>query len=422
MIKFLYIALFLAVLLSTAHAANILQPSDFEYGFKVDVPQREALYGLTLPAHFYENIKNADASDIVVFNADNEPVPFTVRRPMSNNYKIPDNQPAPFFIINDETKKNLAEIIIDLTNLSQMPDMLKLTFAGDKEFNASVNIYVSSGELNDWSVVSNSVNIAQLTSADSIIIKDTIKLPALPLSSKYLKIQTSPPKVIYGVNSVYFSFPPMPVYEKARELTVENVYDISLNRNHALFDTKGHYPVEWIHFDIPPSYLFPDFTLSVRNSDNESWQTLRNRARISDYPLNTAVNGIGVQNTRSRHWQLTVEGALPAQNSSAVFYWRADELIFIAKGTGPYTVAYGYNGFKPNAAIASASYALTNSEMTVSNISPAIKPTFIGEINRDTDDYGNIKNYLLFGVTLLVIAVLTRSAVKLIRDVNKKSD
>ncbi len=429
--KFLYaLVLFITLTLAAAYA-DTLKPSDFDYGFKVSVPETESVYSFTLPAHFYGHIKKIDASDMIVFNADGDPVPFSLRRPAPESYRTSDNQSAPFFIIDEEpdntseADKKPVEIIIDLSYFPQTPAALRFIFNSGKEFNALVNVYVSSSDLNSWSVITDSVNIAQLRSSGNMIKRDTVELPPLPHSAKYLKIQSSKRIAAQAIKEIDVSFHPSPVYGKAERLAVESTYTPSANNGSAQYDTHGHYPVEWIHFDIPPSYLFPDFTISTRNNSGEPWQPLRYRVRIAHYPLDESVNGAGIRDSRNRFWQLTVDGALPAKNNSAVFYWRADELIFMAKGPGPYTVAYGNDNFTPSADILSASRALGNTEMRITAVSPDIKPAYIGVAKQNQavqkKSPFNLKNILLLGATLLVVAALTLSAVRLIMDINRKN-
>jgi hypothetical protein len=60
------------------------------------------------------------------------------------------------------------------------------------------------------------------------------------------------------------------------------------------------------------------------------------------------VNGYSGGQARTKRIRLTAADPFP-ENTSANFYWRADDLIFIAKGEAPYIIAYGNIAEKNNA-------------------------------------------------------------------------
>jgi hypothetical protein len=73
---------FLVLVLATQSAAGAeLRPADFAYGMRVITDKPAAAYRVTVPYDLYRAVVHADLSDVRVFNARGESVPYEMRRP-----------------------------------------------------------------------------------------------------------------------------------------------------------------------------------------------------------------------------------------------------------------------------------------------------------------------------------------------------
>jgi hypothetical protein len=144
-------------------------------------------------------------------------------------------------------------------------------------------------------------------------------------------------------------FDPAPVPAEIRERSIQG--DISGDGKTVVFRTGGFYPAFEIDFFLPaPDSL--EVTIWSRRSEDEDWNA-RGRETIFRYnapggeiqknsPF--AISGAGP------FWEIRSAGErIFTVAPEMVIRWKMRELIFLALGKGPWTLAYGNAAFGPPA-------------------------------------------------------------------------
>lgn len=423
--KLIKILLILA-LSACAAMANDFKAENFTYGFKVETSGNE-INSLVLPANVYIHAASPRLTDIMVFNAAGESVPFTLVRPKPQRYETPAPRALSSFPLFKEVKEGdksyevMNELIIDLRGLDYMPSSLIFRFEQGAHFNDTVRMSVSTGDLTSWSSIG-SANIAQLKSSSDLIVSDTVKLQSLSAGSKYLRIQTDNRNTLTKILSVDAEFSPVPVYPEPRVLHVNGSKQ---ENGDILFDLGGAYPVEWVDFGIEYSYLFLGFKMSGRYFEEEKWAELFSRGGVSRYHYNKNIEGTSISG-RYRAYLLDAVDNLPA-SADASFYWNPDILVFLSKGDErTYTVAYGSKYYKPDSAAFAASNRLKDSLDKASQVVSMSELIKVGD-GMPPYDLPELKKedsmtftYIMIGVIALAILLLSFAAMRLLKDVNTK--
>jgi hypothetical protein len=424
----IFILIFFAGNIYAQNSEKTYSKDDFAYGFIIDdLPgDYDMPYVLTLPEHVYQGAYDANLSDIMLFNGRGETMPFKVLRPLpASSRSIPD-ETLPFFTITDtiDNKTYVSDVIVDISNLPGKIERMIFSFSGEEEFNADVEISDSTGNLNSWGSLTEE-NIAYLKSGENSLIRNTVSFQkSVGNAVKYLKIHTNPLIAAGQITEVRVGFASELVYEKADYIKLAGT-PVHENFKQSTFSLDGYYPVEWVHFDIPSSYLFPSFSLAVWNGNN--YMSLHNaNLSLSNYPLDPSVSGTAAQTERYKDWRLTAGADLPEGNIYADFYWRADELVFLSKGEGPYTLAYGNAEFRPDDAMFRAADAVESYHTDAKIVSGDFsRVEFAGEKAYERiipPEPSNTMKYVLIAVLAVIVLVMTLLTVRLILDINRKQN
>jgi hypothetical protein len=399
---------------------------DFAGGIKL-TGEAGSLLCLEIPEEVYQGLERADLKDIRVFDADGLLVPFSVVSPplTENTISVPD-ETVPFFVWtparnqeppgNSNVEINVTGTVVniknftdfssdtpvllaDLTSLKKSPDRLKIDFNhGGVFFNSTVTIQTSS-DLNTWLPFNRQQTVAYYDNADS----DRTWF-YIPENSRYVLFKfnrQAPP-----VRNVLAQFPLQLVELKLEETIITG--EKSGDGKSIYYDTKGYFPVRSIDFRLPQ----PD-SIQVN---------IRNQSKYPDGPYNIQrqeqlfkiISGGGTRTNTpialgnkngatGRHWTLLAAGETPfASVPELVLNWEPLLLVFLSRGDGPWTLAYG------NASYGSA--AEINLPLTTEDMSNLLPAAFTGESYYTPHESEKEKKWslwVLWGVLILAAGILT---------------
>jgi hypothetical protein len=358
------------------------QPDDFAWGIELIPPDDSGLLAVDLPAPFYTGVARADAADFRIFNADNRPLAYRIRR-KSPKADTPMQRTLPLFPLYVEAdvatdsislqfKRGAGGSLIDIQGPSAGPSeesrlagyildnsrntdgeqwMLtelefKLQNAG-QVFTQSVTIE-RSNDLQHWSTLVDGAVLSKLEFRDQQLEKTTIALPET--QARYLRVSwddSDPALELRGVTATLVDrrhdlplrwsdavTPPEPAPEGS-EVT-GNAYT---------FSTGGFFPVRRIELQAGSNEFYRG-TLYSRTREIEHWQY---RTGFTQYRYQTPEGEIHSQPIhmlaiRDPQWLLKFHyPAEPGDHPlpSIRFAWSPERVIFLAQGEGPYLLAFG---------------------------------------------------------------------------------
>lgn len=447
MIRLLWFSLLGSWLLAAAAAAQVpLSPQDFASGLELRLEGSDGLYRLSLPAEVYRGVVRADLADLRVFNAAAEQVPFQLQRPATpaaESWRNLPLFPLPAAAGSEDSALRLrierdaggavlqveAErtgtaatpnaYLLDASALPQAMTALEVDWEEQMENGGSHRVQLEgSDDLQQWRLLVTEATLLQLQYRGEHLSRRRLDLPATRF--RYLRLSTatgSPPWQVTAVRALLASG----TAEPERQWLHLPGSASAGNRLEFLFDSGGHFPVDRLQLQLPQPNTLVQVSLHSRERETGPWQQ---RAGGLAYRLNregtTLVSpDLVTPVCADRYWLLRLERGELGQGSPELgLGWQPHQLTFVARGAGPFLLAYG-----SGRVITAADGALL-AQLTAQSRSkmPAL-PAHIGEQRslggpaaRDARPPFAWSTWLLWGTLLLGVVLLAAMAWRLYRQ------
>jgi hypothetical protein len=342
-------------------------PTDYANGFDLHTSITAPAYRVTLDATVYRQLQRSDLADLAVFNSAGQAVPQALERPR-DDAALPAQRPLPFYAIAQQGAQiaGLLKLRVDAGGAvvqmetpagMQEPDgssawiidtgeeragitSLRLTWEGAPEgFMRHARLETGS-ELGAWQPLAEAT-LADLERDGKRLVQDTLALGAAP--ARYLRLRLDAGAGITLRTVLALS-------ETEASTGTETLTAITATPEPDTggwqLDTGGPLPVERIRVRLPADNDMAEFDILSRDAGDRPWQP---RGRVLAYRLKTGEallegGDAPVDLTRDRYWRLQPVGkerSAPAGEPRVDMGWTPDEVVFLARGGGPYTLAAG---------------------------------------------------------------------------------
>ena len=375
-------SLFIMTLMVATQAAYAITPSDFAYGYKLQMQGNNSIYSLTLPEEIYHGLTRSDRGDLRIFNGQGMVVPHYIKRaeqltevatpdaslpvfPLyteiatavagdGHNAHIVTNEKGAIIDINygkgvaTETRK-IYGYILDSSQLPLAPNVLRINWRDAPE-DFVINVQVDgSDDLSHWRSLVSRATLSNLHYAQHALIQQTIDLPLQ--KQKYLRLSWSGDKPL-PLTGVMAQFPSnYQAQERKWSTFTVTAFDESRdndqgdNNRYYYFDTHSVLPVDRVNIELPQRNTLVRVTLQSSASDKGPWLS---RYQGLLYNLQFEGNSIKAPDrqlsvTTHRYWRLRIldkEGQLGGMPQLRLG-WIPEQLYFTAQGEPPFTLAYG---------------------------------------------------------------------------------
>jgi hypothetical protein len=375
--KWLYSFIVIVCLGSTALAASPV-PEDFALGLIVEAPGAEAIYKITVPDDVYRHICRADLGDMRIFNARGEAVPHMLRRPVQTRTTKKEGAPPaelPFFpiygtgetagggtaihVATDEkgvvvdvksgggqeaADSRLSAYLIDASAIKQRPCGLQIDWTDNStSFTVSVTVEASA-DLNQWETMTRNATLAELDFGGHRLSRHIIDLPAA--SAKYMRLLWPERARGARVVSVKALFPgEFTINQQARQWTEVAGRAIREKTTVYEYDSEAKFPVDIINIKLPEHNSLLQANIKSRSELPSSW-----RLQGTGMFYNLTIEGSLFENSPApvscisdRYWRIETDSESGIGSGIPVLRlgWIPHELLFVARGEGPFTLAYG---------------------------------------------------------------------------------
>jgi hypothetical protein len=201
-----------------------------------------------------------------------------------------------------------------------------------------------------------------------------------------------------------------------------------------LVDTQGHFPVDRVKLALPQPNTVAQIHLYTRERAEDPWRSAgsatayrlaRDGAELTNPDIRVLVNA-------DRHWRILVDqkgGGFGAGEVKLELGWLPHEVLFAARGAGPFTLHYGNKLAKTGASPVSA--VLPQEEQVgaaraakvgeLSGAAPA-SPSFFSDparFVRGLAENREAKKWTLWAALLSGVLLLGWMALRLLRDMGK---
>ena len=346
---------------------------DYAEGYELNTDGSGAIYRVPLPAKVYKNVVRKDLGDIRVFNSQGQRIPFAIRKQEVQTTEKISKLELPFFPLQGETgstDKNDMDIhiaddghiiniqykgsekqtaqestrryIIDLSGVQQGIDQLEFDLRGNQGGYLKRASLEASNDLNSWHTVVHNAALSELNYANHSLRKNTININNGHY--KYLRFSWDDDPEGLQLENVHATLNSV-TWERQKTWTTVTGKRSEKEKRIIEFDTGGIFPVEEIDILLPENNTLIEATLRSRDNNKANWRTqftgLVYRLNMKGTQLEQGT--VHIRTTTDRYWQLEMKDADSIGNElpQLKIAWEPNELYFLARGDGPYTLAFG---------------------------------------------------------------------------------
>lgn len=453
---------FLLMVLAAGIPANAATPAldDFAYGFPLPLVKGEGLYAITLPLMVYEKVTQSDLGDLRVFNGAGETVPLAVRRPLVESRQ--NRQAVPYFPLPGRTQAPATDLslrvsrntdgsvitvdsgssaaaspapssyLFDTTKLTPAPIELELRWdrAAGTVFTVSLS---QSSDLIHWSPLVGRAVLADLDYNGSSVTVRRIVLPGKTLP--YIRLDCSDCPQPLQLREVIAVSGSSASPDQWQWLQLQPKQ--SQNDNEALvfeYELAAKISVTALQLQFARNNSLARAAIESRSAAGDPWQ---HRGHGDFYRLN--LQGVALNNpfllcpsTADGLWRLRIvsDAAGLASGGDAPLLelgWREEQVVFLGRGPGPYTLAFGSARLEQAPPrgdnLVLAALQATRSESLVQRIEPGPVQTLAGEKVRQPQLLTvSWKKILLWAILLAGVALLAAMARTVYREMQAKKN
>jgi len=376
-----YLLFFTSMAVATISIAGEPGLEQFAKGYELKIDGSAAIYKLNLPQSIYQTTVRNDLGDIRVFNKDKKRVPHAIRRPVSNQEEKIIHLDLAFFplhgtdkfrdnggtslefkvdddgtIIKIQSNKNnsladnadIRRYVIDTSGVKQSIDELEFEMTGVKSGFIKRAKLQYSDNLNDWYPLVNNFSIAELDYGIHKLHKNKVVIPNKKF--RYLRFVWKDKPEGIQIKSISARVNTVWISHHRQRLAISGQLTDSYKQIYE-FDLGGRFPLDRINIVVPEENTLIVAEIRSRNNEKSEW---RRRYTGLIYNLQVKENSfesgeINIRPTTDQFWQLQVktQDGLGDELPTLEIAWAPNELYFLARGQGPFTLAYGNGQIDP---------------------------------------------------------------------------
>ena len=432
----------------TALAASAQEaPADFTHHVPLSVSGNGPWYRLELPLAVQLNARQADLGDVRVFNAAGEPQAYALSRQSSQRtesrnvadvkwfplYAADTQESLPGVVMKTTTEGTLVEIkpssaakpgmqvlrgwVLDASAIKAPLQQLSLDWSREQEGFQRFSIEASD-DLQRWEPWGEG-QVARLSFADERVEQHDVSLPGR--SARYLRLvwkgQAAPLLTSAKLVSATRSSLPMPL------VWSQPLAGTRLKAGEYSWQLPTGLSVERLRIELKQPNTLAPVTLAGRSDAKQLWQPLNNGLlyRLTQNGQDVVQDELQLPGQVVTELKLQVDergGGLGADAPALRFAVRATQLVFLARGEPPFSLALG------NASVKAASLPLSTliPDYSAERLNTLGQAKVVGDVAvaspvvvAAVEDGPNWKKLGLWAVLLLGVAALGAMAYSLLR-------
>ncbi len=368
--KQILLAAFLVFLPVTVSAEEYTK-EDFAFGYVLKTDDQGAIYSVPLPHEVYAGTVMGDLEDIRVFNNEGQIVPHELRYPTFTSDQPKVRVAVPFFPLFSQTDQNDTELsmrietgnngeiinikknseastetpsayLIDMKDAGAYPLSLNIQWTAGGTGILLPVILESSEDLISWRIIKNS------TLADLVFMNNRLQHGEIELqhkSGRYLRLKPENKEDLPEITAIQTISSPESKEIERRWIELPLVLKQEKNTTYLQTGIAGGLPVD----SLTIVFSQPNSLLKARVASLDGQKSWRYRGEGLFYLLTNNGNElrneplyIKRQNISALRLEIVEDGVGGALQSTKVQVgYVPQELLFIARGRGPFTLAYG---------------------------------------------------------------------------------
>ncbi|MBX9633125.1 MAG: DUF3999 domain-containing protein [Burkholderiales bacterium] len=348
---------------------------DYGYAAPIEFTPGDALYSLRLPEAVYRHAVRTDLGDLRVFNGSGEAIPYALTQPPSVVRQVEAGIKLPQFPVRAASGSTTAEDLkvevrrdgavvsvhaakgvaaggvtawlVDASGFEHPIEALDLAVDGGGDVVARIGVDASD-DLKHWHRIAADAPVVRTRFGGERL--EQLRVPLNGVRARYLRLADTRGAFSFGLAGVRAAQAAQADAPKLETLTL-GAADTSANDRAWTYDTGGRFPVVRVALALPEENTVLPFALEARADPERLWHGLamgvayrltQDSVAVSSAPLPVS--------TTERHLRVRLTagaGPLPAAAPSLVAHWQPAELVFAARGSPPFTLAYGRANVEP---------------------------------------------------------------------------
>ena len=363
----------LTILLAIASFAAVAQkPGEFAYSIPIEGTGGDAFYRIAIPQPVYEATAFPDLRDLRVFNGGGEPVPYAFRAIALVSQK-PEPVSLPFFPLrgprdaraedldlnvarsggkvnvtlhvrgDSGAQKVLLGFLVDASALKAPLSGLLIGWGPAGVAQLTSARVEASDDLRRWTTLVGDAPLGGLSHAGQHLERNTIEFRSH--EAKYLRLTWLDTDKAIEVDAVHGLVPEQwqPPERMWKEVTA---MPDSGNPGEFQFDLAGRFPIDRLEFRLPQENTVVPVQVLSRNDPEGKWMPVAATVayRLKQDGRDLASPPLVLGPNMNRYWLLRIDmksGGIGAGTLVVRAGWTPRELIFNARGSGPFHLAYG---------------------------------------------------------------------------------
>jgi Protein of unknown function (DUF3999) len=345
-----------------------LTPQDFAYGMMVQVSQDAAAYRVPLPVAVYQTAVRHDLGDLRVYNAQGEIVPYSLERPDARTsvgqptrlplFHLKDNSAAALDAvrITVESGKSAVNVqtpaaaaagsssyLADGRGISGRIAALLVEWPEDAaEFAGRLKVEAGDS-LAQWRTIATSAPLANLHAEGEHLVEH--RLEFAPTEAKFWRLSWVGAEAPFALTGI-LAEPARETVDAARASLMVPGRALQGSAREYEFDLAARPPVDRVNIELPQANTTVGVDLLSRSDRKVPWQPV---VHVGLYRLKSEGaelrNGpIHIVQNSDRYWLVRVDArgsGLGTGVPRLSVGWVSQNVVFLARGSGPFMLAYG---------------------------------------------------------------------------------
>jgi hypothetical protein len=435
----------LALASGTAASAAEPAPTDFAYGLLVDAGGDDAAYRVPLPVAVYQTVVRPDLGDLRVFNASGQLVPYALERPDAGTsarqpmplalFPLKDKSPAALdavritvesgkSAVNVQTPATAARVAASTSYLAdaraiegriaalilQWPDG-SADFAG--------RLQVEAGDtLGEWRTIVTAAPVANLHAQGEHLVERRVEIT--PTQAKFWRLSWVGAEAPFGLTGV-IAEPARTTVEAARANLMVPGRAVPGRAREVEFDLGASPPIDRVNLELPELNTTVAVDLLSRADPSAPWRPIVHAGlyRLKSAGTELRNGPIRIAPDSDRYWLARIDPHGVGLGSGVLRLsvgWIAQNVVFLARGSGPFLIAYG------SATVAPADMPLDSLPRGVAiGTATAGPPTLLGGRSRLRPATAvPWKNGLLWAVLVVAAGILAAMVMRLSKEMHTR--
>jgi hypothetical protein len=375
-----------------------MRPTDFAFGRPVVAAAQGAAYRVTLPLSVYQDVAREDLGDVRVYNARGEVVPYTLERPPARTRVPRPGSTLPLFALHGDSPAAADAVRVTIDSPSAA---FKLQTQGIASAAGGVRQYILDGrastdpvaalqlawpdgapdftgrlrvegsdDFSSWRTLADAAPVANLHANGQQLVRNRVLLsPARP---KYWRLSWVGRNAPFELTAVVAE--PADSRIEAERSTLEVAGSArSAAPGEYSFDLAARLPIEQVNLALPEINTVVAVELLSRMHLDDPWRRVTGRQfyRVDTGDGELRNQPLDIAGDSDRYWLARAAGpggAAAPQPLRLQVAWTPSDLVFLARGPGPFLLAYG-----------SAAAAAAETDLSSVSTAVTVLPATLGE-------------------------------------------